>query len=98
MSRKTNTLLFILAATIFNILVTIISFLVILVLFIKFLAPLLPESAAQWGFPAIFIGAIALSFVLYRVVLKQLMKRVDVDKYFDPLFGRPRRSPKRKHD
>jgi hypothetical protein len=96
MSKKTNTLLFILGATVFNILVTIICFLVMLILFVKFIAPMMPETAAAWGFPLIFIGAIALSFVLYRVVIKYLTKRVDVNKYFDPLFGGPRKPPARK--
>jgi uncharacterized membrane protein (DUF485 family) len=94
MSKKTNTLWFILGATVFNILVTIICFVILLVLYAKFLAPTLPESSAAWGFPVIFIGAIALSFVVYRLILKQLMKRVDMEKHFDPIFGR--RRPQRK--
>ena len=95
MNKKTNTWLFILGGTVFNILVTIIAFIVLLVVFLRFLAPALPEAAASWGLLVIFIGAIALSFVVYRVVLKQLMKRIDMDKYFDPIFG-PRKRPVRK--
>jgi hypothetical protein len=94
-NKKTNTLLFILGATVFNILVTIISFLILFVLFIRFLAPMLPESAAAWGFPILFIGAIAVSFIIYRVILKVLLKRINPEKYFDPIFG-GRRPPVRK--
>jgi hypothetical protein len=94
MSKKSNTLLFILGATVFNILVTIISFIVLMVLYAKVLAPAMPEQAASWSLPLIFIAAIALSFVVYRVVLKQVMKRVNVEDHFDPLFG-PRRNIKR---
>jgi uncharacterized membrane protein (DUF485 family) len=90
MSKKTNTLWFILGATVFNILTTVISFIVLLVLYIRFLAPSLPEDSFNWGFPVIFIGSIALSFVLYRVILKRLMKKIDVEKHFDPIFGRRR--------
>jgi hypothetical protein len=90
MSKKTNTLLFILAATIFNILVTIICFLVLFILFVRFLAPNMPETAAGWGFPIIFIAAIALSFLIYRVLLKFLLKKFNPEKYFDPIFGRRR--------
>ena len=39
----------------------------------------------------IFGGAIALSFIIYRFVLKLVIKKVDVDKYFDPIFGRKRK-------
>ena len=90
MNKKTNTWLFILGATVFNVLITIISFLALLFIYAKFIANLLPEEGAAWGFPVIFIAAIALSFVIYRVIVKYLFKRFDVEKYFDPIFGRRR--------
>jgi hypothetical protein len=68
---------------------------VLFVLFARILAPVLPETAVAWSFPIIFIGAIAMSFVVYRIVLKQLLKRINVEKYFDPIFG-PRRPQPRK--
>ncbi|MDR0710033.1 MAG: leader peptide processing enzyme [Spirochaetaceae bacterium] len=86
MGKKTNTLLFILAATLFNIVVTVVCFLVLLLLFVRFFASALPETASAWALPAIFIGSIALSFVLYRLAVKLLIKRIDVDKHFSPLF------------
>ncbi|MDR3335021.1 MAG: leader peptide processing enzyme [Treponema sp.] len=89
MSKKSNTLWFILGATAFNILITIISFFVLLLLYGKVLAPLIPETGVAWGLPVIFIGALALSFVIYRMILKQLLKRIDMEKYFDPIFGPP---------
>jgi hypothetical protein len=95
MSKKSNTLWFILGGTVFNILVTIVAFILLLVVYARFLSPVLPEAAAAWGLIVIFIGSIALSFVIYRVVLKQIMKRVDMDKYFDPIFS-PRRRPARR--
>jgi hypothetical protein len=95
MSKKTNTLLFILGATVFNIIVAVVCFTALLVLYARFIASLLPEEGRSWGFPVIFIAAIALSFVIYRVVLKQLMKKIAVEKYFDPIFG-GRRPPTRR--
>jgi hypothetical protein len=88
MNKKANTLLFILGATVFNILITVICFLALFLLYARFLVQLLPENAAAWGFPVIFIGAIALSFLVYRLILKVLLKKVNVEKYFDPIFGR----------
>ncbi|MDR3139204.1 MAG: leader peptide processing enzyme [Treponema sp.] len=90
MSKKTNTLWFILGATVFNVLSTVISFLVLFVLYFRFLSPMLPESAAPIGIIFVFIGAIALSFVLYRFILKRITAKIDLDKHFDPLFGRRR--------
>jgi hypothetical protein len=93
MSKKTNTLLFILGATVFNILVTVICFTALLLVYAKFLAPRLPEEGQAWGFPVIFIAAIAASVVVYRAALKQLTKRVNLEKHFDPIFG-GRRPPR----
>jgi Kef-type K+ transport system membrane component KefB len=93
MSKKTNTLWFILGATVFNVLVVIVSFVVLLALFARFLLPVLPESAAAWGLPVMFAGAFALAFVIYRLILKQILKRVDMEKHFAPLFGGRRRPP-----
>ncbi|MDR1352950.1 MAG: leader peptide processing enzyme [Treponema sp.] len=90
MGKKTNTFLFILAATIFNIVATVVCFFVLLLVFLKFLAHLLPETASAWVLPAIFIGSIVLSFVFYRLALKLLLKKIDLDKHFSPLF-KPKR-------
>jgi predicted permease len=46
------------------------------------------ETAIGWGIPVIIIGAIVLSFFLYRFILKLIMKKIDLEKYFDPIFGR----------
>ena len=86
MSKKTNTLLFILGGTIFNILVTIISFLIFLIIYSRFLYTLLPENAIAWVIPVIFTGSILVSFFVYRMVLNKIMKKVDMEKYFDPIF------------
>ena len=88
MNKKVNTLLFVLGATLFNILVTILCFMGLLLLYAKCVMSFLPEDSRSWGFPVIFIGAIALSFLIYRFSLKLLLKKIDMEKYFDPIFGR----------
>jgi len=86
MNKKVNTILFILGATLFNILIAILSFFLLLILYAKFLAPLLPENSRSWGFTIIFLAAIVISIFVYRVVLKYLLTKVEIEKYFDPLF------------
>lgn len=88
MNKKINTLLFILGATVFNILVTVLCFAGLLLVYVKCIVSLLPENGQAWGFPLLFIAAIALSFLVYRFALKLLLKKVDMEKYFDPIFGR----------
>ena len=94
MSKKTNTLLFILGGTVFNILVTIISFIFLMVVFSRFFHDL-PETAVAWILPVIFMISIVASFLIYRLAIKIISKKVDMEKYFDPLFGRRRPPPRR---
>jgi len=93
-NKKTNTVIFILVATGFNIVITVTSFLVLLVIYGRLIAPRLPDQAAAWGLPLIFIGAIVLAFFIYRKILKIVMRHIDVEKNFDPLF-KPHRPPRR---
>ena len=88
MSKKTNTVLFILGGTVFNILITVFCFIGFLVIYSKFLYPILPENSAAWVMPVIFVASIVVSFLVYRMAIKILMKKVDMEKYFDPIFGR----------
>jgi hypothetical protein len=95
MSKRTNTLLFILGATVFNVLLYIAVFLLLMLIYSRIIG-FLPEGGQQWGLIVILILPIAISFVLYRLLLKALLKKVDVDKYFAPLFGGrrpPRKNP-----
>ena len=94
MSKKTNTLLFIIGGTIFNVLVTMISFLVFLIIYSKFFYGRVSENFAAWLLPVLFAGAIAASFFIYRLAIKILMKKVDMDKYFNPIFVSRNRRPK----
>ena len=94
MSKKTNTLLFILGGTIFNILVTVLCFILLLVFYSAVLAKMLPENSGAWVMPVIFMASIIASFFLYKFVIKLIMKKIDMDKYFDPIFG-PRRPPRK---
>jgi phosphoglycerol transferase MdoB-like AlkP superfamily enzyme len=86
MNKRINTLLFVLGATAFNVIITILSFIGFFVLYISLIAPLTPEATHSWAFAFIFLASIAVSFVAYRFLFKYLLKKIDVDKYFDPLF------------
>jgi hypothetical protein len=90
MNKRTNTLLFILGATVFNVLLYIVSFVLLLVIYSRMI-PGIPEPAQQWGLIVILVLPIAISFLVYRLLLKVVLKHVDVDKHFAPLFGRGRR-------
>jgi len=96
MSKKTNTLLFILGGTVFNIIITVLCFIVFLVIYSAVLLPVLPEDSAAWALPIIFVASIAVSFFVYRLAVNLVTKKIDMEKHFDPIFGR--RPPPRKQD
>jgi hypothetical protein len=51
----------------------------------------MPDTLHNWGFPLIFIAAIAISFFAYRFVLKLVTKKIRIENYFDPIFVRRRK-------
>jgi uncharacterized membrane protein YedE/YeeE len=88
MNKKVNTVLFILGATLGNVVVMIVVFLLLFVLFGRFLAPLLPSAVDQIGVIIIFVGSIVLTYFAYHRIIKLLTNRIDMEKYFDPIFRR----------
>jgi len=92
MNKKTNTILFILGATVFNVLVCLAGFIGLFLLYVSLIVPMFGLGEESWSVAIIFIfaGGIALSILIYRIVLKAVMKKVDVEKYFDPIFTRGR--------
>ena len=92
MNKKVNTIFFIIGATLFNVIVTILFFFLLLIFYSTVLYPALPETAGVWVMPVIFVISIVGSFFIYRLAVKILMKKVTMEKYFDPIFGK-RQSP-----
>ena len=99
MNKKTNTLLFVLGATVFNVLVTFICLVVLLLIYGRFVAAgFLDESTAVWGIPVVILGSMAGAFFIYKVLINQIIKRLGtekLEKYFDPIFRQRRHTLKR---
>jgi len=95
MNKKLNTLLFVLGATLFNILVTILALVVLMLLYVRFLMNVLPESENNMVFPVILIASIVVSFIVYRFVLNRLISKIKFEDYFDPIIRGRRPPPKR---
>jgi hypothetical protein len=88
MNKKVNTVLFLLGATVFNLLLMLVlglGFVILIaVIFKNSLNPNLLVVIAV----LVFIGSIAASFFIYGRVVKWLSRKIDMDKYFMPLFRR----------
>ena len=98
MNKKVNTVLFILAATIVNLVTLLLILLLGLYLVSVSLSEAARESMGQFLFILIFFVAIGGSFFIYNRLIRYVSKKVDMDKYFHPIFtprggNRPRQKP-----
>jgi hypothetical protein len=87
MTKKANTILFILAATGLNIILTGLVFMLLFLFFFVAVRPFISDGYVAFGLPAVFIVSIFLSFVIYRALLKRFMKKIDAEKIFDTSFS-----------
>ena len=90
MNKKVNTVLFVLGATVFNLLIwAIVGALSIILISVIFKGPL-NSYVGVILMIVVFVGSIAASFFIYSRLVKWLYRKIDMDKYFIPLFRRKR--------
>lgn len=87
MTKRAKTLLFLAAAVLFNIAVTVLSFAALSLLYFAAARPFISDNFIIFGFPVIFITAIFLSFAVYRAVLRRFMRTFDMNRHFDTAFS-----------
>ena len=86
MNKKVNTLLFLVAASLYNIIIMILIIAILLFLVSRFLPQHTSPAAASSIFIVAFILGIAGSFFIYHKTVRYLSRKIDMDKYFHPLF------------
>ncbi|MDR3357183.1 MAG: hypothetical protein LBO04_08390 [Spirochaetaceae bacterium] len=87
MTKKGNTILFVIAAAGFNILLTVLIFIAMFLLFFVFIKPFISDNFIVFVLPLIFIVSVFLSFVIYRTLLRRFLNKIDMDKYFNTDFS-----------
>ena len=90
--KKRNTAIFVLIATIINLLLMMVFMLIGYILLAKYGNPDNPNGAQIWLI-VIFLGSIGLAWFIYSRMVKWYAKHVDVEKKFAPLIT-PRRKKK----
>ncbi|MBN1836390.1 MAG: hypothetical protein JW820_11105 [Spirochaetales bacterium] len=88
MNKRTNTVLFLIGATVFNLLVMFVLIVVLLVAISALFRDRLSPNLMSILMVVVFIGSIAASFLIYSRVIKWLSKKVDMEKYFVSIFKR----------
>ncbi|HKK48005.1 MAG TPA: hypothetical protein VJ932_02855 [Alkalispirochaeta sp.] len=91
MNKRLNSVLFILAATVANIISMVVIFGILMVLFARFLAPHLAPGANQIILLVLFVGSVVITYVMYHRLMKWLAEKYPLQDYFGPLFGRSKR-------
>ena len=91
--KKRNTAIFVLIATLLNIVLMMVFMLIGYILLVRYGNPDNPSGAQIWLI-VIFLGSIGLSWLIYSRIIKWYTKRVDVEKKFAPLIS-PRSRKKR---
>jgi hypothetical protein len=87
MTKKENTIIFIIAATTFNIFLTALIFIAMFAMFFVFIRPFISDNFIVFVLPVVFIVSVFLSFGIYRMLLRRIFKNVDMDKYFNTEFS-----------
>ena len=88
MNKKVNTVLFVLGATVFNLLLMFVLIVLFLVLISVVFRGSLNPTVLSILMIFVFVGSIVASFFIYSRVVKWLSRKIDMDKYFMPLFRR----------
>ncbi|MDD3424219.1 MULTISPECIES: leader peptide processing enzyme [Sphaerochaeta] len=95
MSKKSNTLWFMLAATVLNILLMMILFIVCFILITRFVDP--NSSLIPMWLGLTFVVSIGGSFFVYSKIIKWMNKKFNLEQNLSPLWG-GRRPNKRKQE
>ena len=95
--KKRNTAIFILLATLVNIVLMLAFFLIGLVI-LNSVVSSDDQTALSIGFIIVFTVSVGLSFLIYTRFVKWYTNRVNTEETFAPIFGGKKRPPKQPRD
>lgn len=84
-NKKLNTALFFLVATFVNLLIVVGLGLAVFIPYALLVGPKVSGAINLLALVIIVIGSMVGSFPLYRMLVQWFTKKIDVDKYFDPI-------------
>ncbi len=90
-SKKLNTVIFVLAGTIANVLLAFV-FIALLLLLVSQFSSVLHERVASL-LPFAFIGGIIIAMIVYQRLTKWVVERFNLTDKLDPLFFKSKKNP-----
>jgi len=88
MNKKLNTALFLIGATIFNLLLLFLLIVALMALISALFRGRLGPGAMSVLLVVVFLASMVGSFLIYNQVVKLISRKIDMEKYFLPLFRR----------
>jgi len=92
MNKKLTTLLFLVVATLFNIVIIVVLFIVGFVLLGQFVLPVVSAPVGQILLIVLFCGVVVAGYIIYSKTLRWMQKRYNTDKFLTPIFKPKRRN------
>lgn len=90
MNKKFNTVIFIIGATLFNTILIVVVLAILFRVTLLIIGPEVYESIGQTLLPVLLVASLVAAFFIYRLILKQVEKKIKLDDYFEPFFRRKR--------
>jgi hypothetical protein len=91
MNKKLNTALFFVVASAVNLVIVGVISAALFLLWVLLVARWVPGPTTLLALVIIVMAALAISFPIYRRLVTWYQKKVDMDKYFDPIVKMPKR-------
>ncbi|MCF7934478.1 MAG: leader peptide processing enzyme [Spirochaetia bacterium] len=91
MNKKVNTALFIIGATVFNIVLMLVCFLLAIAALGAVLSAETSATTAQIFLLLAFLVSIGVTYGLYSLLIKYISGKVDMERYFHPIFHQRKR-------
>jgi hypothetical protein len=91
MNKKLNTLLFFIVASLAHLLIVGAIAAALFAAWVFLAARWVPGPTTLLALVIMLVAALAFSFPLYRRLVSWYQKKVDMDKYFDPIVKLPKR-------
>jgi drug/metabolite transporter (DMT)-like permease len=88
MTKRANTVVFMLAATVLNVLLMVVIFGVLLILDLWLLAGRIDPNTNVYILIFCVFGTMALTFFLYHRIVKWATAKWDLEEKLEPLFGK----------
>ena len=83
---KLNTILFLAAATLFNVVIIFVVFIIGFILLGQFILPVVSAGLGQILLIVLFCAALVAGYIVYSKTLKWINARYNTEKFLEPLF------------